>query len=310
MAKFYFSEIDSGFITPIHSSWTHNPRGYGSSKQSGKLQNLPEGSLSLQTHIDKIATKQYVLLGQYISNPLEGGSVDLGIILSYIGCMESNTSMNASPASSIRIVSSNGTIVRCFLNYFSSTTVYEYGTNSNYYSRNHIYGIMGVFDAQTGDRIVVEIGTFINNTSTTQYTSSMYVGSNSLYGDIQTSSTSTGINMNPWVDFTEPNWHIDTNPSTPPTITIINYTKSKISGISGKDVCVVTFTADQNLTQWEARADGFGVGQGDLVGSGDALLEGQEAVFEVENEELIWGDKTYRINVYGKNEQGEWSLYG
>lgn len=126
-----------------------------------------------------------------------------------------------------------------------------------------------------------------------------------------------------------------------PNINITNYTRSRISAKAGVDVSSITFQANQPLVNWEARADGNGVGQGDLVGSPantretwdalDALglswdeLDAEnrtwdniaviaaaetDVVFDVENEELSWGDKDYRINVYGKNAAGEWTTYG
>lgn len=127
---------------------------------------------------------------------------------------------------------------------------------------------------------------------------------------------------------------------TAPVITITDTTKKRISKVDGHDVSVVKFTADQDLAEWEARADGYAVGTGTLVGqSGDAgdvtrlphwegadkpywskagngfwgnptvLATGEKGSFEVEADELMSGDKNYRITVYGKNKAGEWSTY-
>lgn len=122
-----------------------------------------------------------------------------------------------------------------------------------------------------------------------------------------------------------------------PVITIESVTRTKISQKSGVDSSLVVFSTNQDLTEWQARADGKGVGQGLLVGSGSSLiLEGDwesrteefgpnwnqwgvnwnelihyaEASFIVDDEELTNGDKVYRINIYGKNKSGEWSDYG
>lgn len=128
---------------------------------------------------------------------------------------------------------------------------------------------------------------------------------------------------------------------TAPIITVQSCTTTRISHVAGKDASVVAFTADQDLTDWQARADGAGVGQGDLVGQASGtkdtwdkfdangltwadldaqghnwnnlavvLLAAAAAQFTVDDEELTWGDKAYRINVYGKNNAGEWSAYG
>lgn len=118
---------------------------------------------------------------------------------------------------------------------------------------------------------------------------------------------------------------------TAPTINIISYTRTKISSHSGVDKSTVIFQADQALTNWEARAGGNGLGQGLLVGGPTSVLypsdtlypseslcpqavatiaAGTQVQFDVDDEELTGGDGTYRINVYGMNEAGEWSAYG
>jgi len=99
------------------------------------------------------------------------------------------------------------------------------------------------------------------------------------------------------------------NTSSPPTIIIQSFDKSKISAIATQDICTVTFQSDQNLTEWEARADGTGQGSGYLVGNGTTVTANTDVIFTVENEELTLGDKIYKINIYGKNESGVWSAY-
>jgi len=126
-----------------------------------------------------------------------------------------------------------------------------------------------------------------------------------------------------------------------PFIIIDGFTRSKISNQPGLNESVVQFLADQDLIDWQARADGAGVGQGGLVGQAtgvrdtwdkwdaqalswaalDAqsktwatlvvvLLDNDVGEFVVDAGELTWGDKVYRINVYGKNHAGEWTAYG
>lgn len=113
-----------------------------------------------------------------------------------------------------------------------------------------------------------------------------------------------------------------------PQITITNISKTKIGWQAGVNQSIVTFTADQPLVDFEARAGGVGKGTGLLVGESgvlkasenlmvsDSLLlkdftlpAGQEAQFEVERDELQQ-DGNYRINVYGCNAVGEWTPYG
>ena len=106
------------------------------------------------------------------------------------------------------------------------------------------------------------------------------------------------------VDYTEP--VITANP---PVITIVSQDVTKISSITGYDRCTVTFTSDQALTYWEARATttqtpGHGVGL--LVESG-TLAKGATGYVYVDDEELTNGDLNYRISIYGRNSDGIWS---
>ena len=95
----------------------------------------------------------------------------------------------------------------------------------------------------------------------------------------------------------------------PPIITIISQDRTKISGATGYDRCTVSFTANVELSYWEARATttqtpGHGVGL--LVESG-TLSEGATGYVYVDNEELTNGDLNYRIDIYGQNVDGVWS---
>lgn len=106
------------------------------------------------------------------------------------------------------------------------------------------------------------------------------------------------------VDYTEPAIITD-----PPVITILSQDVTKISSVSGHDRCTVTFTSDQALTYWEARATttqtpGHGVGL--LVESG-TLAKGATGYVYIDNEELTNGDLNYRITIYGRNSNGIWS---
>lgn len=127
---------------------------------------------------------------------------------------------------------------------------------------------------------------------------------------------------------------------TAPILTIEAVTRNRISKLAGANRAIVTFTANQALIDWEARADGQGVGQGDIVGRASNLRQTWSQVnmlnltyaqlnaenrtwgefntvlaaqavgsFEVDHDELTWGDRPYRINVYGKNKSDEWSSF-
>ena len=95
----------------------------------------------------------------------------------------------------------------------------------------------------------------------------------------------------------------------PPIITIQSQNVTKISSVTGYDRCTVSFTANVELSYWEARATttqtpGHGVGL--LVESG-TLSEGATGYVYVDNEELTNGDLNYRIDIYGQNVDGVWS---
>jgi hypothetical protein len=95
----------------------------------------------------------------------------------------------------------------------------------------------------------------------------------------------------------------------PPNILITHVSKEKISAVEGWNECEVRFKSTQDLLEWVARENGYNYGTGSAVGSGGALDADYEETFWVYYYELTQGDKTYRINVYGKNEAGEWTEY-
>lgn len=85
--------------------------------------------------------------------------------------------------------------------------------------------------------------------------------------------------------------------------------RNKLSGQAGFTRSYATFTSTEDLAQWEARAtigDGT-LGQGLLVGSGQSLPKFQSGFFEIDYDELTFGDQTYTITVYGLSEGGQWS---
>ena len=92
-----------------------------------------------------------------------------------------------------------------------------------------------------------------------------------------------------------------------PVITLQSETKLKISDETGFTMSTVTFRADQDCDQWEARADGSGtVGSGLLVGSGGAITANSDVQFDVDYTELTNGDKVYVIDVFAHT-SGGWS---
>lgn len=97
----------------------------------------------------------------------------------------------------------------------------------------------------------------------------------------------------------------------PPVIAVGIPDKTRISDETGYDECICTFTADQDLSEWEARATRDGVtparGVGLLVESGGSLAAGEAGTVSVLDEELTGGDGMYTITVYGCGTNGLWS---
>lgn len=96
-----------------------------------------------------------------------------------------------------------------------------------------------------------------------------------------------------------------------PILFINSITRNKISPISGYDTSVAEFTSDTDLTEWEARAtvegQAYGHGIGILVDGSTNLSANETASVTIDDEELTNGDVEYRISVYGKDANGEWS---
>lgn len=105
-------------------------------------------------------------------------------------------------------------------------------------------------------------------------------------------------------------YEYDDGSSTPPIITIQSQDKDKISNVTGYDRCTVSFTSDQALSYWEARATTQGVtpahGVGLLVESG-TLGDGEMGYVYVDDEELTNGDSEYTVSIFGQNADGVWS---
>ena len=97
----------------------------------------------------------------------------------------------------------------------------------------------------------------------------------------------------------------------PPVTTLGAPTVSKISSNVSVNQCVCTFTANQNLDYWEARAVPNGEstdrGHGTIVESGSSLSSGSIGSIIVDFNELTNGDGLYEITIYGHSTNGYWS---
>lgn len=95
-----------------------------------------------------------------------------------------------------------------------------------------------------------------------------------------------------------------------PVVNILSQDVTKISSVSSKDRCTVSFNSNVELSYWEARATtpsqtpSHGVGL--LVESG-SLANGATGYVYVDDEELTNGDLNYTVTIYGQNTDGVWS---
>lgn len=95
-----------------------------------------------------------------------------------------------------------------------------------------------------------------------------------------------------------------------PVINILSQDKEIISDEEGHDTCTITFQSDKDLTYWEARATSSGSpghGVGLLVESGGALAAGATGTVYVKERELTEGDLLYRIDIWGRDANGNWN---
>ena len=94
----------------------------------------------------------------------------------------------------------------------------------------------------------------------------------------------------------------------PPCISIIGIDRLKISNVQGKNRCTVTFKANEDILEWELRANGSGPGQGTLVESGGSLSAETTVEAYIDYNELPY-EAEWRINIYAKDLAGNWTPY-
>lgn len=94
-----------------------------------------------------------------------------------------------------------------------------------------------------------------------------------------------------------------------PTVTLIGFTREKISDETGANTSVVTFSVDNPVDNWKALATTESQTPsstvGELVGSGTALSAFTPVNFDVDYNELTSGDRVYTITIYVQVE-GVW----
>lgn len=87
-----------------------------------------------------------------------------------------------------------------------------------------------------------------------------------------------------------------------PTVTLIGFTREKISDETGMNTSVVTFSVDNQVDNWKALATTESQTPsstvGELVGSGTALSAFAPVNFNVDYNELTSGDRVYTVTIY------------
>ncbi|MBO0962391.1 hypothetical protein J1P26_22065 [Neobacillus sp. MM2021_6] len=103
---------------------------------------------------------------------------------------------------------------------------------------------------------------------------------------------------------------LDSEPpvSTPPAVTIVSTSRSKLSDEVGMNQSIITFKFDQDVTEWRVRVLGIDPNTGTLADSGGAVAANTNITASVEWNEL-YQEGQNRINIYGKGKDGSWTAY-
>lgn len=97
-------------------------------------------------------------------------------------------------------------------------------------------------------------------------------------------------------------------PSNPPSVDTLSLDANKISDEPTKDTATVTFTFDQDVTEWRVRVLGTSPDSGFLADSGGSVSAGTEINAVIDYTELQQ-EGSNRLNIYGRNSSGQWTQY-
>jgi len=100
----------------------------------------------------------------------------------------------------------------------------------------------------------------------------------------------------------------DTPVSNPPTVTLIQINKQKISDETDNNQSIITVQFDKNVTEYVARLNGTDYSTGILVHQGGEIPANTNAQVIIDWNELTTEGQS-RINVYGKSVEGLWTPY-
>lgn len=95
---------------------------------------------------------------------------------------------------------------------------------------------------------------------------------------------------------------------TPPKITFIEVDTYKVSRMIGCDLTTVRFKFDKDVVEWRANLQGSSYDTGTILDSGTNLTANTEGFSVIYGTELS-SEGQNRINVYGKDSDGNWTPY-
>lgn len=104
-------------------------------------------------------------------------------------------------------------------------------------------------------------------------------------------------------------WVGEDEPATnPPEVTHLIANNYKVSQIVGADISTLEFSFDQDIVQWRAVLLGTSHDTGTVLDSGGEVSKNNK-VFSVIYGNDLHQEGNNRINIYGKNTNGDWTLY-
>lgn len=100
---------------------------------------------------------------------------------------------------------------------------------------------------------------------------------------------------------------LESSPSSDiPIVTVLNQDRFTISQTF--DIAIVKFKFDTDVDEWTVRCTGTSPDTGILCDSGGSVTAGTEILATIDYTEL-YQEGQNRINIYGKNSNGEWTPY-
>lgn len=197
--RFYLSEANASLNLGSQrgSVWESSPFGVTTRRLTKTKGSLATGLTTVSGVVGSGTNPNDVLFRQFISEPLAAQTIS-GTVTAQIRARESSLNDDANTQLAVFVVNSAGTVVATLHTGFTGGVANEYNNPS---LTNRPYPPSGTanltsYDCAAGDRIVVEFGTRMNTTRTTD-TIYMEFGIGGV-SDLPTGTSGTG---DPWVEF-------------------------------------------------------------------------------------------------------------